>query len=86
MSSNFDTHGTGHYFGVRCSDEVTEQEWKQTMEAMHQTSKLPKVNGKPWQDPGIGKTRLGDGSPARSAELDAILMERRAKKNRVVGK
>lgn len=74
------SHGTGHYFGPRCG-EPTDQEWRETMARMNNNSaRVQMVDGKPWRDPGVGKTKLGDGSPARSAVLDEIIRANKAKR------
>lgn len=74
------THGAGSYFGPRCSCEPTDQEWKETMDWMNKRGPVQLVDGKPWTDPGVGKTTLGDGSPARSAVLDEIIRANRLKR------
>lgn len=79
MGSYKGTHGAGRYFGPRCG-EPTEQEWQKTMEQINNRAAVQMVDGKPWRDPGVGKTSFGDGSPARSAVLDEIILENKRKK------
>lgn len=71
-------NGGGASYGVRCGDEMSDQEWNRML--AERDNVVVDENGKIWRDPGVGNTKPGDNSPFRAAEMDQILKEAEARK------
>lgn len=72
------SNGGGASYGVRCGDELSDQEWNRML--AERDNVVVDENGKVWRDPGVGNTKPGDNSPFRATEFDAYLAEIEAEK------